>query len=365
VSRTPAIEMRRLELEVHPGHETVVAKAVEFVVRKGWSASRFAEAIGVGESTVTCYLRGEYKRLAEVKNTQYMDARVWTYITRHWPQPEETNAEPLLETQGFRQILDCIEDAVETGASSIIYGPPSSEKSFVAEQIVAQYRAGGRRDLIYVLCTPNMTPLGLMRAIARTAEVWVRAATVTNVYLDALVAEFRARKLPPAIIADEAQHLPADSVEMLRIGLHERTKGKPLPRGQGAHKGCGMVLLGSHTLYSYYMHPARRFRYEQLLSRISHRVQLTGMGEDEVLELAARALGANGKKAKLTDLMRERLLASCRVIDPYATDADGKPLLDEKGRPTPRTYYSSRRLLDAIRQRRRAGLHEVIAETVV
>ena len=78
---------------------------------------------------------------------------------------------------------------------------------------------------------------------------------------------------------------------------------------------------------------------EQLLSRFSYRVQLLGMTEKEILTLGARGFG-NGKPAKLSEKHQKALLDNCKVEDPYFIGSDGKPTL--------RTYYSSRRLVEFV-----------------
>jgi type II secretory pathway predicted ATPase ExeA len=356
MARVPTIELRRLEAEEHPGYATVVAKANEFLARRGMGAADLADRLGVGLSTMLIYLRGHYDKHPGMRSTQYMDAKVWSHIIRNWPRPIEPCTEELLETAGYRKIRDCIEEAADVGAISLVYGPPSSEKSFVGEQLVAQYRAAGRRDILRIVCGTNFSPLSLLRAIAREAEVWVRANS-RQMYIDAIVQELLSREKMPTLILDEAQNLDIDGFETLRLDLHEATR-------RGGRKGCGLVIMGSHNLYSWFMHPSRKFRLEQFLSRNSYRVQLEGMSREEALEIARRALGSNGKRAKLSEPDQEKLLKKCLVLDPYATDAQGKPLRDEAGKPIVRTYYSSRRLLETIRQQKRRNLGSVLAEAV-
>jgi DNA transposition AAA+ family ATPase len=208
-----------------------------------------------------------------------------------------------------------------------------------------------------VVCGTRTRPLYLLRKIAREAEVWVHG-TRRDVYVDAIVRDFLSRERVPAIIVDEAQHMDVDCFETLRLDLHEATK-------RAGHKGCGLIVMGSHHLYSWLVHPARRAHLEQWFSRNSYRVQLEGMNEQEVLHLAARAMGSGGKRAKFSEAQKEKLLRSCRVLDPYATDAEGNALCDAAtGKPIARTYYSSRRLLEFIRQRKRKGVSLVMAEEV-
>jgi DNA transposition AAA+ family ATPase len=356
MSRLPAIEMRRLRDVEHPGCDTVIAKTNEFMARRGVNTAAMARLAAVGESTLSWYLRGEYLKYSGAKTTEYMDAKLWTYLMQNWPRESAAPSEDLIETRGYRQILECIEEAVDHGAISLIYGPPSSEKSFVAENIAAQWRAAGRRDLLRVVCSSETTPLWLLKDIAREAEVWTRG-NGCRPYAEAVVAEFLSRPRPPAIIVDEAQHLSMRCMETLRILLHELTR-------RGGSKGCGLVLMGSHNLYTRFKDLAARYSQEQMLSRLSYRVQLEGMTESEAIRIAARAMGTPGHPAKFSDGQRDTLLAKCRVHDPYATDAEGKRLKGPKGEPVVKTYYSSRRLLEYIRQKKRKGLSVVLAEEV-
>ncbi|MGO9641441.1 MAG: AAA family ATPase [Candidatus Acidiferrales bacterium] len=356
MSRLPAIEMRRFEAVQHPGAAAVRAKLDEFMARRGIGIEQMARLAGVGEATLGMYLRGTYEKFSHAHSTEYMDARLWVYLMQNWPRDAAPPSEELIETRGYRKILECIEEAVANGAISLIYGPPSSEKSFVAENVAAQWRAAGRRDLLRVVCSPVTSPLWLLRDIAREAEVWTRG-NCCRTYSEALVAEFLSRPRPPAIIVDEAQHLDMRCMEILRILLHELTR-------RGSSKGCGLILMGSHNLYARFKGFAARYSQEQMLSRLSYRVQLEGMTEEEVICIAARALGSNGKSAKLPRDYQNELLAKCRADDPYATDADGKRLRGPKGEPFVKTYYSSRRLLEHIRQKKLKGLSLILAEEV-
>src|SRR5437879_2078322 len=235
MARMPASELRRLEAIEAPEHAEVLARANEFIARRGLSISTLADLVGVGSSTMNFWIRDVYaSSSATPRSTAYVDARVWLYITRHWPQEEEASCEQLLETKGYLKIRECIEDAVENGANSLIYGPPSSEKSFVAEQITAQYRAKGRRDLIYVpSSTTSYSPLSLFKDLAREAEVWMRSGCIRD-YVEALVEEFRSRETLPAIVLDEAQYIAPEALETLRLGIHERTKRN---RPDGSRRG--------------------------------------------------------------------------------------------------------------------------------
>ena len=336
-----------------PSHEKCVARANEFIARRGLTAAQFAAEVNrefgrAGVSTMLIYLRGDYpKHSGRDNDTRWMDARVWDFCNRNWPKPKELgHAEPMLATRGYRQIRKCFHAAVEEGVNSLIYGPPSAEKSFVLENLIAERRTAGKNDAVYVYCDPGITPFPLLSRVCREAETWVARAWTREHLMSALIAAFESRPYPPALIFDEAQHLPVETLEVIRA-LHDRTRRKERP-------GCGIILAGSHNLYRDFLRPDRRPQLEQWLSRLPNRIQLCGMTRDEVIEIAAIAWG-NGKKAKFTPAQEEKLLEACAVEDLYASDADGKS--------APRTYYSARRLLHKVREQKNAGLEKVLART--
>jgi type II secretory pathway predicted ATPase ExeA len=250
----------------------------------------------------------------------------------------------VLQTKGYRILRERLEEAIEEGVNAIVYGPPSSEKSFVLESLCAQFRAA-KKPVLYVYCGPRCTESHLYRSLAEAAGVPVRSSMRWTCRY-ALLNYLRSCAKLPAIILDEAQHLDMDALEGVRQ-LHDLTRRE-------GRRGVGIVLSGSHGLLRDLMHPARRSRLEQMLSRFPFRIQLEGMTKTEILTLAARALG-NGKPAKLSEGAQKTLLERCTVDDPYFIGAEGKP--------APRSYFSSRRLLEYIRQQKK-NVKSVFAENV-
>jgi type II secretory pathway predicted ATPase ExeA len=346
----PNDERQFLESVNAPKHDVCVSKANDFCARTGMSVTDFAQAIGseygrCSRVSMLLYMRGQYGNSSPTsyRSTQFMDARVWDYCARHFPKPRDCgHSEPMLETRGCQTIRNCFEEALHEGVNSLIYGPPAAEKSFVLENLVHQRRESGHSDAIYVYCDPNLLPMSLLQRVAREAEVFVSRACTRDHYKNALIAAFDSRPYPPALIFDEAQHLPVETLEEVRA-LHDRTRRRNRP-------GCGIILAGSHNLFRDFMHPSRRPRMEQWLSRLQNREQLEGMSRAEALEIAGRAWG---KRVKFNAQQEERILAVCKVADIYATDSEGRPLRDEKGGQKVHVYYSARRLLNYIRKQKK------------
>ena len=249
-----------------------------------------------------------------------------------------------LRTKSYRLLEERLAEAIDEGINAIVYGPPSSEKSFVLESLCERFRAAGTR-VIYVYCGPRCTESFLYRSIAEAAGIEIRS-TLRWACRYAVLNHLRNCARLPAIILDEAQHLDMDALEGVRQ-LHDLTR-------RDGRRGVGIILAGSHSLLREFLNPARRQRLEQMLSRFPHRIQLAGMDKAEILTLAARALG-NGKPAKLSEAAQKTLLERCTVDDPYFVGADGKPAL--------RSYFSSRRLLEYIRQQKK-NAKSVLAENV-
>jgi type II secretory pathway predicted ATPase ExeA len=339
MSRTPVELMEKLREVETPDYQTVAAKANEFLARTGLAPQDLASRLGIGESTLRLFIYGKYgESNGAPRDTQFICARVWPFIASHWPKEEAEEPGRLLETKGYRKIRECLEEAIDDGAISILYGPPSSEKSFVLENLCAQFSAAGRQA-VYMYCGPRTRPTGLLREIARSSEVWLRS-NYYRPHMEALRGEFISRANPPALVFDEAQHLSVETLETIRE-LHDRTR-------RPGRKGCGVILAGSHDLHRDFESASRRSSLEQWLSRISYRIQLEGMTKDEALTIAGRAFG-NGRPAKLSEAQQEVCLKRCTVMDAYANP--------------PRAYFSSRRLLEYIRQQKK-NVKSVLAENV-
>lgn len=244
-------------------------------------------------------------------------------------------ATELLKTKTYRKLKECMEDACE-GVNAIVYGPPSSEKSFSLKYLCRVLALSGR-PTIYVYCGPRCTERHMWLSVAGAAGIAIRSS-LRWACRHAVLTAIQKMAVLPVIVFDEAQHLDVDALEGVRE-LHDLTE-------RDDRKGCGVILAGSHRLLAEFLHPQRRGRLEQMLSRFPRRLQLDGMAKEEILTLAAKAFG-NGKRAELTEPQKKALLESCSVDDPYFINAAGKPEL--------RTYYSSRRLLEYIRQQKNAN----------
>src|SRR5579883_786074 len=126
----------------------------------------------------------------------------------------------MLETKSARVLRERLDDAVEEGVNAIVYGPPSSEKSYVLTKLCSEFARAGR-PVIYAYCGPRTTENFLYRMIADAAGIPVRSSLRwANRY--AVLTELRQRKRLPAIVLDEAQQMDVDALEGIRQ-IHDLT----------------------------------------------------------------------------------------------------------------------------------------------
>jgi DNA transposition AAA+ family ATPase len=326
-------EMQRLRSLETPSYDVVVEAANRWMVQRGVSAADFGRLIDKGRSTMNIFLRGLWPTHGTIVNPEYLTAQVWEYISANPAREPRKPSDRLLDTQGAKLIRNRF-DKARRGAVGLLYGPPSSEKSFVLEHLVAERESAGCNDAIYIYCDFETSPLAMLRMIARELALGERSNNKLALR-DVILAELRRRKKRVAIVIDEAQNMEFgtfQTVKTLTDLSGNNLQGVP---------GCGVVMAGSHDLFEFLAGPTRAAKLEQNNSRIDFCDQLTGMTRDEVLEIAARELG-NGKPAKLTEEKQETILKRCVVIDRHARN--------ETGQKFARQYFSCRRLVKYLDQ---------------
>ena len=336
-------EMERLLAIKAPPYQEVVEAANRWMVRKGVSAHGLAQQLGMGRSTMNLFLQGRYDTHAQIRRPEFLTARIWGHITSNPVPLPKAPPERLLETKNAGAIRRAFKAGLFQRACCILYGAPSTEKTFLIKCLLAERACAGHDDALYIYASQEMRALEMLRALSAAAGTAVRSNQRYDLR-EALLENFRRRERLPLIIVDEAQHMlrpPFAALEELRQ-LRDQSRDEMADDRHDA-EGCGLLLMGSHDLYLQFERNALLLK--QWLSRITRKEQLTGMSADEVMEIAARELGRRAAEAA-----REQLLKASREVDAYATDEEGK-------RVAPREYYSVRNLsvaIDAAREKLRA-----------
>lgn len=288
--------------------------------------AQFAERVRRGESTINLFLQDRYSKVGS--DDSMIRKLIWDFLTRN-PIAADGGALPacsgrLFRTKNYQVIAKYVGAACDQGAVCLLYGPPGTQKTFAISHLIAERNRGGKTPAIYVYASENMKPRALLKRVGQGAGVFVNLQGTDRI-IASILANFKSRERPPAVVVDEAQHLSVPELEILRE-LHDRS-------------GCGLLLAGSHNLYDNFLRG--RARLEQWLSRIDYKDPLPGLLEDEVREISCRELG-NGKLAKLGDAQLKKIVAACSVEDIFARGTDGKPRVTK--------YLSARRLVKFLNQ---------------
>jgi DNA transposition AAA+ family ATPase len=319
-------DRQRLGLVRAPDAETVREALRKYLGVMDMTSAQFAERVHRGQSTINFFVQGRYHKVAA--DDSLIRKLIWDYLERN-PISSSMGEQPhgsgrLFHTENARLIEEYTAASCEDGEVCLLYGPPGTQKTFVLSHEIAARNREKKNPALYVYASVGMTPRALLKRIGREAGIFVNLQDRERV-ISSILAEFRTRKKPPAIVVDEAQHLSIPALEVLRE-LHDRS-------------GCGLVLAGSHNLYENFLRG--RSQLEQWLSRIDHKDPLPGLLEDEVREISCRELG-NGQPAKLTDSQMKKIVAACYVEDIFARGSDGKPQVAK--------YLSVRRLVKFLSQ---------------
>ncbi len=255
---------RELREQALPPAEVTRQRARDYMRTVDVTEVRFGTLVGYGRVAINSFLRNAY---AGIGSDVLIREAIERYIERHPIQPTSAGKEAvrLYETENVHQIRSWLERCLKRACMIVGYGPPGSQKTFVAEQLVMEFN---RRELgneastdrVYLVrCSVGIRPRDLLAKICR--ELGVPAAETIQRCFASLRLAVRGRRV--VLIIDEAQLAGIDALEALRE-LHDT-------------EGVGLLFLGSHQLNDFFT--AKAAMLEQFNSRIEDRAELVGISE--------------------------------------------------------------------------------------
>ena len=226
----------------------LIAEAKSYMETKKMSQAQFANMVGVSESTISRWLKGDYP------NMESVSAKVRLYLDKESlrEQSLEAGSIDFVMTNVSKKIWQVLEYSRLQKKLSIIYGDAGIGKTKTAREW-----AKGKSDVVFVTVTPafgNQKPF--LKLLARTLKT-SRTGTVDDLYLDILD---RLESRDMTIIIDEAQHLTVKTLEAIR-SINDST-------------GTAIVLIGNEVVYSKMM-GKQQAEFAQLFSRIGMRSSLS------------------------------------------------------------------------------------------
>ena len=307
--------IRRAELEATlPPAASTRERLVAHMQTVGLPLPQFAHFTGYSAVSIRAFINDRYERQQGSSDLAIREA-LERYLTDN-PLTARTQPRPrLYDTENVAVLRYWFEQCRQHGYMAVVYGPPGSQKTFVAQHLVDEFnesqlnRTGSADRAYLVRCSIDIRPRDLM------AKVCMALGVPTGMTLQRCLSSIRmglhGRRV--LLIIDEAQLAGIPALEALRE-LYDMDE-------------VGMLILGSHALRQFFA--TRAAELEQFNSRIEDLVELTG-----VTDKSAAAIVAAELPALSPELARE-LIAGSMATDQYS-------------RTKKKTYCSVRRLFKSI-----------------
>lgn len=243
-----------------------------YMARTGLSGSEFSRRIGYSAVTMSLWLNGKYKNVAD--SDRMIRARITDYIDAHPVAADDDLEGELYETENFRRLRDDFYLALDRARIVVRHGNPGTQKSFGVRCLIAQLNRAeatpcGFRRAYRVYAREAISPAQLLRRVAVASGV--PNGTTIDATISNLRHDFTGRR--GLIVIDEAQHLSEACLETLR----ELNDEPP---------HFGLLLLGSHDLKKKF----EGFRMEQWRSRLHILDSLPGISRDEGRKIVCQEL---------------------------------------------------------------------------
>jgi type II secretory pathway predicted ATPase ExeA len=228
----------------------------------------------------------------------------------------------LYESRQHREALARLEYSVDEKELALLVGDIGSGKTMLSRALID--RVGDARPVI-LLINPRMTPMQLLRSVARGLEL--EPARFRNDLLDQLhtrLFDLYEQKREPVLILDEAQLIPSKATfDEIRLLTNFQLDDQNL---------LSVVLVGQPELEK----RLDREAYEPLRQRIGMRYSLGPLSQDETVEYVEHRIRIAGGERNpfLGEAMAEmhaltggvprllNTLATTALLDAYGDDAE-------------------------------------------
>lgn len=261
---------------------TLIEKIKQHIAETGYSQAKIAKLIGINAGALSAYLSENYKgNIAELeeKLTAYFELLAQKSI-------EYVEAPSFIETTTARQVFGTLRFAQNANVLAIIHGASGVGKTQAAREYRRRYN-----NVWLVTASPSRSSLSeILYEIAH--EAGISDAPRRKGTLARLIAR-KMRGTAGLLIIDEADHLPYEAFEELRLLQEEITNDSDI----GA--GVGLVLIGNDKVYTRIkggINPAHE--YGRLWSRNAKRTSIQKTKQADT-KAVAEAWGLSGDKEAL------------------------------------------------------------------
>ncbi|STO59194.1 DNA transposition protein [Canicola haemoglobinophilus] len=281
----------------------VIEQVRQHIAETGATQTRIAKEAGLSAGALSAYLSESYKG-----NIEEVEAKLTAYFERLAQKLREfIEAPSFIETKTATQIFSTLRFAQNANVLAIIHGASGVGKTQAAREYRRRYN-----NVWVVTASPSRSSLSeILYEIA--LEVGISDAPRRKGTLSRLIAR-KIKGTEGLLIVDEADHLPYEALEELRL-LQEKITNE-----SDIGSGVGLVLIGNDKVYTRIkggINPAHE--YGRLWSRNAKRtsIQKTKQADtkavaeawglrdnQEVLEVMQRITETGGGLRILTHTLR-------------------------------------------------------------
>ncbi|MGX2951644.1 AAA family ATPase [Ursidibacter sp. B-7004-1] len=212
---------------------TLIEQIKQHLTETGYTQARIAKEAGLNSGALSAYLSGNYKG-----NLEDIEAKMVAYFERlAYKLQEYVEAPSFIETRTATQIFNTLRFAQNANVLALIHGASGVGKTQAAREFRRRYN-----NVWVVTASPSRSSLSeMLYEIA--LEVGISDAPRRKGTLARLITR-KIKDTAGLLIVDEADHLPYEALEELRLLQEEITNESRI----GA--GVGLVLIGNDKVYT-------------------------------------------------------------------------------------------------------------------
>ncbi len=274
----------------------MIRRARAFALRAGLTYGELAEMVGYNAHSFRVWVAGNYDRHHQRdSNTLAIRAAVKRVIDRYEVETTAPSAGPHYSTSEYEKVRRAMWSALRQSTAFLLDGPPGTQKTYTFRRVADEINRSGEGRAVYVYARVDHAPQAFL------VEACSEAGIPNRGLIDQLLRKLRffLGSQRALVLVDEAQHLPLNTLEVLRQLLD-------MP------PFFGVVLGGSHDLSV----RLRNWQMEQWRSRLRRSHLLNGLTAEEAERILVSELGPLAPK-DIADVIEGASVEAVRNRKPF------------------------------------------------
>ena len=267
----PASRKHHLQALGLPSDAETIRRARAFILHAGLTITELGDMAAINPNSLRVFLSGAYdKHHGAESNTLNVRAALKQVIDRYEISNLPAMSGPHYDTVEYSAVRCSMWSALQQGTAFLVDGPPGTQKSYTFRRVAEEINRSKEGLAVYIYSRIDHSPQSFL------VEACTEAGIPNRGTIDQLIRKLRfflggKRAL---LIVDEAQHLNAKGLEILRQLLDTPPY-------------FGVVLGGSHDLSK----TISVWQMEQWRSRLRRTHLLIGLTPEEAAHILTSELG--------------------------------------------------------------------------